>query len=201
MRVIQLSILFIFILSFQTQAQTRDLDKLARWMSGSFSNYEQHLKDSANYYHIKLEIIPIWKNRTDGHWFYVEQAVAGYESKPYRQRVYQLTENMNGLYESIIYTFDNPLDYAQQPKKFEKEMSPEKCEEKVGCSVFMEYDHQVFFGSTNIGTCVSERNGSSYATAEVEIYYNKLISWDRGFDDHDKQAWGAELGGYIFLKN
>jgi hypothetical protein len=27
-----------------------------------------------------------------------------------------------------------------------------------------------------------------------------MISWDRGYNDAGEQVWGAEKGGYIFLK-
>jgi CpeT protein len=27
-----------------------------------------------------------------------------------------------------------------------------------------------------------------------------LLSWDRGWDVNGKQVWGAEKGGYIFVK-
>jgi hypothetical protein len=42
--------------------------------------------------------------------------------------------------------------------------------------------------------------GASYATSEVVIYSDKLISWDRGWNDEGKQVWGAQKGGYVFLK-
>ena len=43
------------------------------------------------YYDVRLEMSPIWTDRDDGHWLYVEQAVAGREDAPYRQRVYRVT--------------------------------------------------------------------------------------------------------------
>jgi len=32
-------------------------------------------------------MVQIWEERTDGYWLYVEQAIAGYQDKPYRQRI------------------------------------------------------------------------------------------------------------------
>ncbi|MBK7852430.1 MAG: hypothetical protein IPJ66_15190 [Bacteroidetes bacterium] len=32
------------------------------------------------------------------------------------------------------------------------------------------------------------------------ITANELISWDRGYNDKDEQVWGAEKGGYHFIK-
>jgi hypothetical protein len=42
--------------------------------------------------------------------------------------------------------------------------------------------------------------GASYATSEVVITDEQLLSWDRGWDANGKQVWGAETGGYIFVK-
>lgn len=190
---------FLFILN-DAHAQNNELKKLAQWMAGSYSSYEQHKKDSPHYFHIKLDMVPIWENRTDGYWFYVEQALAGYETKPYRQRVYRVFQNFEGEYVSAIYTFPDPQKYAQQWDAFEQEMTPEDCTEKEGCEVYLHYDDGVFAGGTDVSTCGSERSGSVYATAEVEIYKYKLISWDRGWDADDNYVWGAENAGYIFLK-
>lgn len=196
-----LSLLSVFLFSLTVSAQNNELKKLAKWMAGSYSSYEQHIKDSANYYHIKLDMIPIWEDRTDGYWFYVEQALAGYESRPYRQRVYRLFKNFNGELVSAIYTFPNPKKYAQHWAQFEQDMTAEDCTEKMGCSVYLTFDDGVFVGGTDIGTCSSIRNGSKYATAEVQVYKYKLISWDRGWDANDNYVWGAENAGYIFLKD
>ena len=39
-----------------------------------------------------------------------------------------------------------------------------------------------FKGATDVNTCKSTLRGASYATSEVEIKENQIISWDRGFD-------------------
>ncbi len=195
-------IFLLLIVSASANAQTSTLKKLSRWMSGSFSSYQQHINDSDNYYHIKLDIIPVWTERRDGFWFYVEQAVAGSEKTPYRQRLYHLWENQWGEYVSTIYTFDNPLIYAQNWKKFDQEMTPQDCYRKNGCDVVLnfDYDKYCFVGGTKVGTCRSKRGGAAYATAEVKVYKNEMYSWDRGWNDQDEYVWGAEKAGYIFLK-
>jgi hypothetical protein len=67
-------------------AQETSLLVAVAWMTGSFSSAEQAAADT-NYFDIRLEIVPIWTTRADGHWLYVEQAAAGYLERPYRQRV------------------------------------------------------------------------------------------------------------------
>jgi len=58
----------------------------------------------------------------------------------------------------------------------------------------------VFEGSTVGKGCASELRGASYATSEVRITPEQLLSWDRGFDAQGKQVWGATKGGYVFKK-
>jgi len=48
--------------------------------------------------------------------------------------------------------------------------------------------------------CPSELRGAKYATSEVTISKNGFVSWDRGFDENGNQVWGAEYGGYDFLR-
>ena len=35
---------------------------------------------------------------------------------------------------------------------------------------------------------------------EVSMESGRIESWDQGFDANGKQVWGAEKGGYVFLK-
>lgn len=48
--------------------------------------------------------------------------------------------------------------------------------------------------------CPSDRKGAAYATSEVTITPERLLSWDRGYNEKDEQVWGAEKGGYEFVK-
>ena len=72
---------------------------------------------------------------------------------------------------------------------------------REGCKVVLyRVDEGYFEGSTVDNNCNSNLHGASYATSEVIIKEDRLISWDRGFDENDKQVWGAEKGGYVFIK-
>ena len=181
-------------------SQSSELNILAKWMKGSYSSHEQHLKDTANYYDISIEIIPVWKVRTDGYWFYVEQAMAGLTDKPYRQRVYHLRQSGPGLYESVVYLLPDPLRFALHPELVES-LHIDSLTEKKGCSVILKKSGKKHFtGGTSGKNCPSDRRGAVYATSEVNISRNMLLSWDRGFDEKDQQVWGATAGGYRFVK-
>lgn len=198
--ILLLIIVKVFINTGLVKAQSPDLNQLAQWLTGQFSSREQHLKDSTNYFDIRLSVTPIWKHRMDGYWLYVEQAVHGYESRPYRQRIYHVSDAPDGMMESRIYTLPDPLRFAQQPEKVNA-LSTDSISLKAGCSVFLRKDNEGFFtGSTRAKDCLSDRNGARYTVSEVMISADKMISWDKGFNERDEQVWGAELGGYIFIR-
>ena len=186
--------------SERVNAQEVLVNQLADWLSGSFNSKEQSLKDTS-YYHINLEIVRIWPERLDGIWLYVEQAMAENMEKPYRQRAYRLTQTEKNTFESAIYTFNDPVRFAGHPELINK-LPIDSINKKEGCSVFLSWNHEEnsFIGKTGERTCPSELRGASYATSEVKLKENMLLSWDRGFNDDGVQVWGAERGGYIFLK-
>ena len=179
------------------------IDTLIAWMTGSFSSAEQAAADS-DYYDIRLEMVPIWREHSEGIWIYVEQAMASSLDKPYRQRVYFLTQIGDTAFKSEVFTFrTNPLQYAGEYKKeipFDG-LGPEILAEREGCAIYLDYDGKgAFVGSTRDPICHSNLNGARYATSEVRLTVTELYSWDRGFNAVKQQVWGAEKGGYIFKK-
>jgi len=195
------TLLFLLNLSFVSYSQ-KDVEVLVDYMVGSFSSEEQAEKDS-NYFNIELEMVQLWKDRADGPWLYIEQAVAESKDKPYRQRVYQLKKRNDGKIESLVYTIPDPLRFAGDYKnEFPLlRLTPDSLILKEGCEVILyQADNGYFEGSTVDKNCGSDLRGASYATSEVMIDKDKMISWDRGFDENGNQVWGATDGGYIFKK-
>ena len=196
-----LTLLYILSLSPNTYSQGDD-EVLVDYMVGSFSSKEQAEEDSS-YLNIELEMVQIWEDRTDGPWIYIEQAVAESKDKPYRQRVYQLRKRNDGKIESLVYTILDPLRFAGDYKKEFPllRLTPDSLILKEGCEVVLyQADNGYFEGSTVDKNCGSDLRGASYATSEVLIDKDKMISWDRGFDENGNQVWGATDGGYIFKK-
>jgi hypothetical protein len=171
-------------------------------MSGYFSSQQQALQDSS-YRDVRLHMVPIWKKRTDGYWLYVEQAVAEYADKPYRQRVYHVYQDQHQNYYSEVYTLKNPSAYAGAWKQ-ENPLAGlilDSLDLRQGCTtVLQRISGDEFAGGTRGKDCRSSIAGASYATSEVYVHPDKIVSWDRGFDDGGNQVWGAEKGGYIFNK-
>ena len=173
----------------------------ASLLTGKFSSKKQAAEDST-YLRISLIMTPIWQDRTDGIWLYVEQAAASRLTKPYRQRVYKLTRPGANIFQSDIYTIQNALDFAglQDDVAKMQKLTPDKIELKDGCAVIMSRKNNLYEGGTQGESCPSDLRGASYATTKITLTDGQLYSWDQGFDSSDIQVWGAIKGGYVFLK-
>lgn len=183
-----------------TQAPESHLEELYALMQGSFNSEKQSVSDST-YYNISLHMYPIWENK--GHYLYVEQALNSMQDKPYRQRVYEVTQLNDSIYSSAVYTLPNDslwIGKWRTPKAFDS-IAPSQLVVREGCAVLLKrLGENHYQGSTDADNCKSSLRGASFATSTVEITPTKIESWDQGFDAEGTQVWGAEKGGYVFDK-
>jgi len=210
-RLAQLSTLFALLAALGCQATPepdpraqaeRPAERLAAWMTGSFSSAAQAAQQPEDYFDIRLVMVPIWTEREDGPWLYVEQAAASALDTPYRQRVYHLVGDADGVRSDVYELPGDPLELAgawAMPASFDA-FGPAALALREGCSISLKEVAGAFTGST-VGTdCRSSLRGAAYATSEVSIALEVLTSWDRGFDEAGEQVWGAEAGPYVFVK-
>lgn len=182
--------------------QNKSVDRFCRYLTGSYSSARQAAQDSS-YVTVQLHMYPIWKDRSDARWFYVEQALASKPDKPYRQRVYRISLNAHNEIVSAIYVLPDPGRFTGSWKNDSlwNQMHPESLTLKSGCDVVLRWDKKKFFqGGTTDNRCPSEIRGASYATSKIQLGAKQLISWDRGYNAEGQQVWGAEKGGYQFDK-
>ncbi len=197
--------LFLFACSSSNKTASNPNDELAKFqqlMAGKYNSQAQSIADT-NYFNISLVMTPIWKDRTDGKWLYVEQAMASKLDKPYRQRVYHLQHPSNNVYTSDIYTIKDAMSFAgaQTDDAKMQKLSFDKIELKEGCTVTLTTNgNDEYVGGTTLDHCPSDLRGAKYATTKITMKGGELVSWDQGFDASGKQVWGAEKGGYIFVK-
>jgi CpeT protein len=181
-----------------------DLESLVDWMTGSFSSAAQRVADPENYANVRLHMAPIWADRKDGPWLYVEQAIVGRADRPYRQRVYHLVAHPDGSIESVVYTLPgDTLRYtgAWQRPDLLANLTPDDLTLRRGCSTFLRRDADgTFVGGTIGKDCESNLHGAAYATSQARITATEMFSWDRGFDADGQQVWGPTEGGYVFRK-
>lgn len=179
-----------------------DLGLLKEMMSGNFDSKDQATADS-NYFEIHLHMKPIWPQRSDGFWLYVEQALVTTQDKPYRQRIYHVHYNKDNNIISEVFELNAPLRFTGAWKQENplSTLSPDSLISRQGCAISLKKNSDgTFSGSTLEKDCLSNLRGAKYATSEVSISKQLLVSWDRGFDEKDQQVWGAEKGGYRFVK-
>jgi hypothetical protein len=175
----------------------------ARLMAGAYSSAAQAAADPA-YFDVRLHIVPIWTERPDGPWLYVEQAMASTPEAPYRQRIYHLVDHGAGVVESIVFSLPgDPLAFAgswREPARLNA-LDPTLLLPRMGCSVLLvPAGHERFVGSTRGTDCLSDLRGATHATSEVTLTATMLESWDRGYDAKGQQVWGARGGPYRFVK-
>jgi CpeT protein len=191
-----------FVLPALLHAQrTRALEQLASTMAGSYTSAEQ-AKTDTSYFEIELEMVRIWPKRRDGAWFYVEQATADSKAKPYRQRVYHVQEVNDSTFTSNILTIKGGealFGAYADPGKLER-LNPDSLERLEGCAITLHRRGNTYTGSTHDRDCPSKRGKAVYTTSEVVLSADRMVSWDRGWDAEGQQAWGAEKGGYVFIK-
>jgi hypothetical protein len=180
------------------------LERLAAMMIGVYDSKDQAQADPENYRDVTLHMVRVWPERKDGPWLYIEQALSTQVALPYRQRVYKLSARADGRVASEIFTLPEPaLQYAGAWRSGQPlaQLKPEALTPRTGCAVILrEALPGVWAGSTVDRECPSELYGATYATSIVKVTGGTLESWDRGYDANGEQVWGAEKGGYVFIK-
>ena len=183
----------------QIQSDSTELKELVSIMQGHYSSAKQALADK-DYYNISLRMTPIWKSK--GNYLFVEQALFDKQDKPYRVRIYKLTQQGN-TFISSIYTLKDEKAWIGKwatPEVYEL-LSEKDIELKSGCEVVLiRTAKNTFEGATGDKTCPSELRGASWANSKVTVTKKSILSWDQGFDKEGKQVWGATKGGYQFYK-
>ena len=177
-----------------------DVAEVAAILSGRFSSAAQAEADP-EYFAIRLTHVPIWRDRDDGPWLYVEQAAESSLDRPYRQRVYHLVAVEGGV-RSDIYTLPGDVtEFVGADAAAFAHLGPDSLELRDGCAIHLSRtsaDH--YAGATRGQGCTSTLRGASYATSGVTVLADRLVTWDRGFDDAGAQVWGAVDGPYVFVR-
>lgn len=179
-----------------------DLDRLAAWLTGTFSSAAQAREDP-EYLDVRLVTAPCFLDRSDGRWIYLEQALAATPDKPYRQRVYRLRALGEGYFESRVYELPDPAAAVGAGARTPVlgGLSPEALLDRPGCAVVLRAEGDAaFLGGTLGPSCASTFSGAAHVTTEVVVRADAIVSWDRGFASDGRQVWGAVKGGYQFLR-
>ncbi len=135
----------------QEITKSDDYIKLAKWITGTYSN---------NINEIDLTMYPIWQNRSDGFWIYMEQSFSK-NKKAIIQRIYQLLELKDGLYEVIVYElpFESRFTECWKNEKPLETLNPVSLIHKTDCTIIIKRKCQLIFEGRTIGNdCNDEKD-------------------------------------------
>jgi CpeT protein len=192
----------LFLLAARGLAEPSTLEHLTVFLTGSFSNAEQARGDQ-NFRATTLHISPIWTDRADGPWLYLEQALADAPAHPYRQLVYQLATRPDHSLEVRIFELPDPIAATgawKDPALLSK-LAPTNLVPRAGCTQILRLQSGgTFQGGTEGQGCTSTLRGASYSTVEVSVSNLQIITWERGYNAAGTQVWGSIHGGYVFKR-
>ena len=175
-------------------------DEVAAWLTGRFDSSAQALRDP-NYFSVGLSVCPVRVPALGERVLYVEQALVDRPRAPYRQRLYVVEALEGGQVASHVYTLANEADAVGLCDLDQSaEFRPQTPAIRRGCTVTLQRQGDAWVGGTDGLDCASSLQGASYATSEVTLGADRVLSWDRGYDASGAQVWGAVAGPYEFLR-
>jgi len=168
---------------------------------GHYDSSAQAAEDPG-FYNILLTMCPVDFPELGSEVLYVEQTAADTPDDPYRQRLYVLepgateSQAVSRIFEmsgpgQMVGTCDSPAEFA---------LELDRIRELEGCGVVLDWNGTGFEGGTIEDHCVTDWNGADYATSEITLYTEVLVSWDRGWASDGTYVWGATEGGYQFVR-
>ena len=173
-------------------------------MAGDFSN-EQQAKSNSSFESIRVHLRPIWVDRIDGLWLYVEQSLASSEDKPYRQRIYQIVDgNDADSVECRMYAL--PGDAAQYAGEWKLERPMRKLTADLllpisGCTITLrENEDKSWSGSTQPDECVPPGSSGVSSMTALKIDHGSFEVWDRTMNSDGQQVGGSTVGPYLFTR-
>lgn len=182
---------------------SKNLRALSEWMSGQFHSKDHHKRDTL-IAPIELRQEVIWENLvTDGIWIYAELRDARSQSV-IGQKFIKLSDLDDKQMEMTTYTVSNIKDYEGELSK-EKPFSSLKPDELTlveDCAViFVRKTEQKFQGTTAGTDCKSGSRRASYIIQDYQVFENKVVWLENGFDSDNKIIWGPLNGGYQFKRD
>lgn len=183
---------------------SKDLKTLTTWFAGHYNNQTQARRDSTAQKALAY-VVPIWENLvTDALWFYEE--ITDDKNQVISQRIYRFADVNAVQWEAVIYELPDMPKYAgewQKPTPFE-EFDPEV--DLVGLSectiIFNKKGDTKYSGASIRKECRYGKLNAYYVTTSIEVYEEKLVRADRGFEHDHTQMWGPtpEQKGFEFKK-
>jgi len=186
---------------------SKDLKTLTTWFAGQYNNQNQARRDStvqaAHAY-----VVPIFENLvTDALWFYEE--ITDDKQQVISQRIYRFADVNAVQWEAVIYELAELPDMQKFAGEWQKPMPFDGLDPEVdltgmsACTIiFSKKGNTKYSGASIRKECRYGKLNAYYVTTAIDIYAEKLVRADRGFEHDHTQMWGptAEEKGFEFKK-
>jgi hypothetical protein len=151
---------------------------------------------------IGLQILPIWQDRIDGEWLYIESRIVDSPNKPFRQRILQLVATPNGLIRLYSYTIPRASDFAGAyyfPQVLAS-LTQSQLSISNNCELLIELKvTSTFVGETDADSCLS-RKGRALLTTFFAVSEVNISFLDGGYDKFGNLLPGRLEEPVTFLK-
>lgn len=190
-----------------TAAQPTLAEDYAASAAGNFSSEAQHRADP-RYDWVEARVVRIWPERTDGVWFYQEQAIVNTPGltpdaarrKPYFQFVGRVTQIGREVLRRDNFRVKSGAAWLGMTSGDARlaSLTPADLAEP-GCHNRLEkVSTGVFTGRTE--SCTNAYKGAAGMQSLSVTMADVYVNWDRGFDLAGNRVWGPEGGGYVFRR-
>ncbi|KAM3093014.1 chromophore lyase CpcT/CpeT [Phormidesmis sp. 146-35] len=138
----------------------------------------------------------------DGVYLYQEQALSSDLTKPYRQRILQISPTIySHSVRSLSFRPVKPealVGLCNQPEA--SRIVPLSDRGVPVCAVFLKQSGDNYVGRTPIDGCSANVGGAVRITNQITLHKTGMDTWDRGYDAQGKQVWGAKAQSYQFRR-
>ncbi|UKJ08389.1 chromophore lyase CpcT/CpeT [Solitalea lacus] len=185
------------------QKLSKELKQLRENLSGKFTNEDQTRFNPA-YKPESFIMKQVWPERTDGLWFYGEQAVVDSVKNPYKQFVWHVTQTDQNRFLVEVFALNNPkqviVEWKGKPPLLANNIDESKLTKETCVMYIVRKTMIEFTGGTREKTCIATLNGAAYKTIEFYSSESTLMWWERGFNAGEQLVFGPEKGGIIYRK-
>jgi hypothetical protein len=173
---------------------------LSQWLAGVHQSTNDIIQGRK--VNIGLQILPIWQDRIDGEWLYIESRIIGSPNKPFRQRILQLVATPNGLIRLYSYTIPRASDFAgaYYVPQVLASLTQSQLSISSNCELLIELKvTSTFVGETDAGSCLKNSSGALLTTFFAVSAVN-ISFLDGGYDKFGNFLPGRLEQPVTFLK-
>jgi CpeT protein len=134
------------------------------------------------------------------HVLYSEERFVTGASHPLSQRVYVVQATDNRRADIREFKPVDPASMVGLCDRATREIVSAEVEERTGCALHAQWDHNRFQARTDQATCSSVMNGADHMVREVVFSESEISIVDRGYDAAENPVWGQNAAPIRFVR-